>query len=54
VAFLVGALGVLLLARQIPFIGAVVIVVAVLLGVGALSLHIRRHWADPERTYRTG
>jgi hypothetical protein len=54
VAFLVGALGVLLLARQIPFIGAVVIVVAVLLGFGAMSLHIRRHWADPGRTYRTG
>jgi cytoskeletal protein CcmA (bactofilin family) len=54
VAFLVAALGVLLLARQIPIIGAVVIVVAVLLGLGALSLHVWRHWADPERTYRTG
>jgi hypothetical protein len=54
VAFLIVALGVLLLARQIPFIGAVVIVVAVLLGLGAMSLHVWRHWADPERLDRTG
>ena len=54
VVFLVVALGVLLLARQIPFIGAVVIVVAVLLGLGATCLHARRYWADPERTYRRG
>jgi cytoskeletal protein CcmA (bactofilin family) len=54
VVFLVIALGVLLLARQIPFIGAVVIVVAVLLGLGAMSLYTRRQWVSPERTYRTG
>ena len=48
VAFLIVALGVLLLARYIPVIGAVLIVVAVLLGLGAMSLHAWRNWVDPE------
>jgi len=54
VLFLVLALGVLFLARHIPFIGALVIVVAVLLGLGAMSLYARRQVAGTERTYRTG
>jgi len=54
VLFLVLALGVLLLARQIPFVGALVIVVVVLLGLGAMSLYARRQVAGTERTYRAG
>ena len=42
VAFLVLALGILLLGRQIPVIGAILIVVAVLLGLGAMSLYAWR------------
>ena len=48
VVFLIVALLALLLARQIPFIGGVVITLAVLLGLGAMSLHTWRHWGDPE------
>ncbi len=54
-AFLVMALAVLLLARRVPYVGGVVVVAAVLLGLGALSVHIWRHWGDPEsRARRTG
>ena len=45
VAFLILALGILLLARQIPVIGAVLIVVTVILGLGAMSLHVWRRRA---------
>lgn len=54
IAFLVVALGLLFLTRQIPVIGAALIVVAVLLGLGAMSLHTWRRWSDPESTERTG
>lgn len=54
IAFLVVALGLLFLTRQIPVIGAALIVVAVLLGLGAVSLHTWRRWSDPESTERTG
>lgn len=46
VAFLILALGILLLARQIPVIGAVLIVVTVILGLGAMSLYVWRRRAD--------
>jgi len=42
VVFLILALGILLLARQIPVIGAVLIVVTVILGLGAMSLYLWR------------
>jgi len=42
VAFLILALGMLLLGRQIPVIGAILIVVAVLVGLGAMSLYAWR------------
>jgi cytoskeletal protein CcmA (bactofilin family) len=48
VLFLVIALVVLLLARQIPFFGGLLIVLAVLLGLGAMSLHTWRQWEDSE------
>jgi hypothetical protein len=46
VAFLILALGILLLARQIPVIGAVLIVITVILGLGAMSLYVWRRRAD--------
>ena len=46
VVFLVVALGVLLLARQIPLIGGALMVLAVLLGLGAMSVHGWRHWIE--------
>jgi hypothetical protein len=46
VAFLILALGILLLARQVPVIGAVLIVVTVILGLGAMSLYVWRRRAD--------
>jgi cytoskeletal protein CcmA (bactofilin family) len=52
VAFLVAALAVLLLARQVPYVGGAVVVVAVLVGLGALSVHVWRHWGDPESPAR--
>jgi hypothetical protein len=45
VVFLILALGILLLARQIPVIGAVLIVVTVILGLGAMSLYVWRRRA---------
>ena len=45
VAFLILALGILLLARQIPVIGAVLIVVAVILGLGAMTIYVWRRRA---------
>jgi hypothetical protein len=46
VAFLILALGILLLARQIPVIGAVLIVITVILGLGAMSLYGWRRRTD--------
>lgn len=54
VTFLIVALGVLFLARQIPVVGAFLIVAAVLLGLGALGLYAWRQWRDPGPTERTG
>jgi len=48
VLFLVIALVVLLLAGQIPFFGGLLIVLAVLLGLGAMSLHAWRQWDATE------
>jgi len=52
VAFLILALGMLLLGRQIPVIGAILIVAAVLLGLGAMSIYAwrRRGALGLERT----
>lgn len=47
VAFLIVALLLLLFARRIPFIGGVLIVLAVLLGLGAMTIHTWRHWSRP-------
>lgn len=54
VVFLVLALGVLLLARQIPLIGGVLIVLVVLLGLGAMSVHGWRQWTDSGPPHRAG
>jgi cytoskeletal protein CcmA (bactofilin family) len=48
VLFLVIALVVLLLAGKIPFFGGLLIVLAVLLGLGAMSLHGWRQWENSE------
>jgi len=54
VIFLVVALGVLLLVRQIPFIGGVLMVLAVLLGLGAMSMHGWRQWTETAPPRRPG
>ena len=46
--WLILALAVLALANQLPFVGGVVMAAAVLVGLGAMSLHVWRHWNDPE------
>lgn len=48
VVFLVLALGVLLLARHVPVIGGAIIALAVLWGLGALSLHGIHEWSETE------
>jgi cytoskeletal protein CcmA (bactofilin family) len=48
VVFLVIALGVLLLARHVPVIGGVLIAIAVLWGLGAMSLHGIHECSDTE------
>jgi cytoskeletal protein CcmA (bactofilin family) len=47
VLWLILALALLALVNQIPFLGGTLMAVAVLLGLGAMSLHIWRHWDDP-------
>jgi cytoskeletal protein CcmA (bactofilin family) len=47
VVWLILALAVLALVNQVPFLGGTLMVVAVLLGLGAMSLHVWRHWDDP-------
>jgi len=54
VVFLVLALGVLLLTRQIPFLGGVLMVLAVLLGLGAMSVHGWRYWTETGPPRRPG
>lgn len=51
-AFLLIALGFLFLVRHIPVMGGVLMVLAVLLGLGAMSLHAWRHGGDTERATR--
>jgi cytoskeletal protein CcmA (bactofilin family) len=48
VLWLILALALLALVNQIPYLGGTLMVVAVLLGLGAMSLHIWRHWDDPD------
>jgi cytoskeletal protein CcmA (bactofilin family) len=47
---LVVALGITALINQLPYVGGALMAVAVLVGLGAMSLHIWRHWDDPEGT----
>jgi hypothetical protein len=54
VVFLVVALGVLLLARHVPLIGGALIALAVLLGLGAMSMHGFREWNEPTPPRRVG
>ena len=49
VLWLILALAVLALVNQVPFVGGTVMAAAVLLGLGAMSLHTWRHWAEPEQ-----
>ena len=48
VVFLLLALGVLFLARHVPIIGGALMAVAVLWGLGAMSLHGIHAWSDTE------
>jgi cytoskeletal protein CcmA (bactofilin family) len=48
VLWLVVALAVLALVNQLPFVGGAVMAAAVLVGLGAMSLHVWRHWGDPD------
>jgi hypothetical protein len=34
--------------NQLPLVGGVVMAAAVLVGLGAMSLHVWRHWSDPD------
>src|SRR5207245_1169979 len=45
---LVVALGVMALINQLPYVGGPLMAAAVLVGMGAMSLHVWRHWDDPE------
>ena len=47
---LVVALGIMALINQLPYVGGPLMAVAVLIGLGAMSLHLWRHWDDPEGT----
>ena len=47
VLWLILALAVLALVNQLPYVGGVVMGAAVLVGLGAISLHVWRHWGDP-------
>lgn len=48
VLWLILALALLALVNQLPFVGGVVMGAAVLLGLGAMSLHVWRHWGEPD------
>ena len=48
VLWLILALAVLALANQVPYLGGTLMAAAVLLGSGAMSLQIWRHWDDPD------
>jgi hypothetical protein len=48
VVWLILALAVLALANQVPVLGGTLMAGAVLIGLGAMSLHSWRHWDDPE------
>jgi hypothetical protein len=51
---LVVALGVMALINQLPYVGGALMAVAVLVGLGAMSLHVWRHWDDPEGAEEAG
>jgi len=42
------ALAVLALANQLPIAGGALMAAAVLVGLGAMSLHVWRNWGGPE------
>jgi cytoskeletal protein CcmA (bactofilin family) len=48
VTCLILALGALALVNQLPIVGGVVMAAAVLVGLGAMSLHVWRNWGGPE------
>ena len=52
VLWLILALAVLALVNQVPFVGGTAMAAAVLLGLGAMSLHTWRHWGDSEHRSR--
>jgi len=51
---LVVALGIMALVNQLPYVGGFLMASAVLIGLGAMSLHVWRHWDDPEGTEEAG
>ena len=48
VLWLILALALLALMNQLPYVGGVIMGAAVLTGLGAMSLHVWRHWGDPD------
>jgi len=48
VLWLVLALALLALVNQLPLVGGAVMAAAVLVGLGAMSLHVWRHWGGPD------
>ena len=48
VLWLILALALLALVNQLPFVGGALMAAAVLLGLGAMSLHVWRNWGGPE------
>jgi hypothetical protein len=53
VVCLIVALGLMALINQLPYVGGFLMATAVLIGLGAMSLNIWRHWDDPEGTEET-
>jgi cytoskeletal protein CcmA (bactofilin family) len=48
VLWLILALAVLALVNRLPFVGGALMAAAVLVGLGAMSLHVWRNWGGPE------
>jgi len=51
---LVVALGIMALVNQLPYVGGFLMASAVLIGLGGMSLHLWRHWDDPEGVEEAG
>ncbi len=54
VLWLIMALAALALVNQLPFVGVALMAAAVLVGLGAMSLHVWRNWGGPEMAADAG